>query len=313
MRGRGLRVAVLAALGLLGWTWLHSFWRHTVGNLTGDARWVWVTSELEKPYPTRGVFVASFRVSSPAPGALLKVCADREYVAFVNGVPAGCGWSRPGFRLDVYDVSHLLRPGENRVEIEVRSPTPVGGLLASLDLPEHGPNAIITGRDFALKTREGLAAPPVDWGAPPRYPWGYPQVFPRPRTLDQLLVEEPVAAGPPVKVAERSFIYRLAKPVYGYPVVRPGGSGWLWYSVSAGDEGAESLRDRVQVFMGAPDPLWEPEPQWVKEVLVVAGTPPKEVQVWPVAKPFRARAPGFVPGRHAPLPRTRWSFRNPPE
>lgn len=298
---------------VLAWSLLHGFWRREVGNLTGEARWVWVTRDLERPYPSRGAFVASFTVSEPGPGALLKVCADREYVAWLNGVAAACGWSRPGFRLDVYDVSHLLRPGANRLRIEVRSPTPVGGLLASLDLPGQRSNAVITGRDFFLETRGGLVPPPVVWGSPPRYPWGYPRVFSRPRTLDQLLVEEPVIAGHPVQLGPKSYLYRLPSMVFGYLVVQPSSSGWLWYAGGASGEDAGRLRERLQVFTGAPEVLLDPQPQWIEAILIVAGQPPTRVEVWPVAEPFRARAPGVVPGKLAPLPRTSWSYRNPPE
>ncbi|KDA53214.1 hypothetical protein EG19_06930 [Thermoanaerobaculum aquaticum] len=298
---------------LLGWAWLHGFWRQEVGNLTGEARWVWVTAELERPYPTRGVFVATFAVAEPGPGALLKVAADREYVAWVNNVPAACGWSRPGFRLDVYGISHLLRPGENRVRIEVRSPTPVGGLLASVDLPGQKTNAVVTGRDFLLETREGPVPPPVVWGSPPRYPWSFPRAFSRPRTLDQLLVEEPVAFGPPTPMGPKTYLYRLETPVFGYVVVHPEESGWVWYAAGANGEDLAALKERLQPFLGAPEVLLDPEPRWVSQVLVVAKGKPRAVEVWPVAEPFRARAPGVVPGKHAPLPRTRWSYRNPPE
>lgn len=307
------RKALSLGCVVLGWAWLHGFWRKEVGNLTGQARWIWVTAELERPYPTRAVFVAAFEVGEPGPGALLKVAADRDYVAWVNGVASACGWSRPGFRLDVYDISHLLRPGKNRVRIEVRSPTPVGGLLAALDLPGQKTNAVVTGRDFLLESKNGLVTPPVVWGAPPRYPWAYPRVFSRPRTLDQLLVEEPQPAALAAQVGARSYLYVFPTQVFGYVVVHPQVGGWLWYASGSSGETLEALRERLQPFLGAPEVLLDPEPGWVSQVLVVGAAPPKIVEVWPVAGPFRARAPGVVPGKHAPLPRTRWSYRNPPE
>ncbi len=307
------RRVVLGGCLILGWAWLHGFWRKEVGNLTGEAKWVWVTTELERPYPTRAVFVATLAVAEPGPGALLKVAADREYVAWVNDVAAACGWSRPGFRLDVYDISHLLRPGKNRLRIEVRSPTPVGGLLAAVDLPKQATNAVVTGRDFLLESKAGLMPPPVVWGSPPRYPWAYPRAFSRPRTLDQLLVEEPLVAAPPTPIAPKSYLYLFPTPVFGYTVMYPRGGGWLWYAIGSSGESLEELKERLQPFLGTPEVFLDPEPRWVGQVLVVAAAPPGDVEVWPVAEPFRARAPGVVPGKLAPLPRTRWSYRNPPE
>lgn len=312
--GRWLRSMATFALAVGGWAWLHSFWRSELYHLTGEAQWVWVTKELERPYPTQGVFEARFQLAQPGPGALLKVCADREYVAWVNGVVAGVGWSRPGFRLDVYDVSHLLRPGSNSVRIEVRSPTPVGGLLAALDLPGGKKNAVLSGRDFLLVESSGRRVPaPVVWGRPPRYPWAYPRPMPRPRTLDQIFLEEPVALSQAQQVAPRSWLFRLNQPIFGYVRIVPSGEGWLWYAVGREGEGLAELRERIGVYTASPNELWDPEPQWVSQVLVVARSAPAGVEVFPVLERFRARAPGAVQGKLGPVPRTRWRFRNPPE
>ncbi|MDW7967874.1 MAG: hypothetical protein RMI39_07105 [Thermoanaerobaculum sp.] len=257
MRRRSLAAWLLLWTFLLSsWAILHGFWRRQVGNLTGEARWVWVTQQLERPYPTRAVFVAPFSLPEPRPGVLLKVAADREYVAWVNGVLAACGWSRPGFRLDVYDVSHLVRPGRNALRLEVRSPTPVGGVLAAVDLPGVGKNALITGRDFFLEERSSLVPPPVVWGPPPRYPWGYPRLLSRPRTLDQLLVADPINVGPPRQVQGHTYLYQLDPPVFGYLWLIPDGAGWVWYAVGGGGEDLGPLRERFQVHIGAPKRSW---------------------------------------------------------
>lgn len=313
-QGSWLQRGVFWLVFLASWAWLHSFWREQISHVTGPARWVWVTNQLERPYPTRGVFVANFQVPQPGPGALLKVSADREYVAILNGVVAGCGWSRPGFRLDVYDVSHLLRPGPNTLRLEVRSPIPVGGLLAALDLPGLGKNAVISGRDFFLQQADGtLAPPPVDWGKPPRYPWGYPTPLPRPRTLDQLVVEEPLPLGLAAQEGPYRFVYRPPQPVFGYLWLIPASQGWVWYAVGGGGENLGQLMEKLQPYTGAPEPLLHPEPQWVGQVLVVAKRAPRSLEVWPVAEAFRSGAPGVVLGKLGPVPRTGWSFRNPPE
>lgn len=302
---------ILASLGVL---WLHGFWLGQLNHLTGEARWVWVTQEIERPYPVRGVFAASFTVSQLGPGALLKISGDREYVARVNGIVAGCGWSRPGFRLDVYDISHLLRPGLNTLELEVRSPTSVGGLLAAVDLPAQGKNVLVTGRDFFLvQEKDQRFPPPVVWGSPPRFPWGYPRLMSRPRTIDQVVLEVPVRLSGPSSLAPNGLLYALEAPIFGYLWVEPGDNSWLWYAVGEGEKSLQELRKNLTVFTGAPEGLLNPEPQWVSQILLIAKKPPKTVEIWPVAQRFRSQAPGFVPGKYAPVPRTRWYFRNPPE
>lgn len=87
----------------------------------------------------------------------------------------------------------------------------------------------------------------------------------------------------------------------------------MWYAVGREGEGLAELRERLGVCTGAKAALWDPEPQWVSQVLVVAAKAPEAVEVFPVVERFRARAPGVAPGKLGPVPRTRWSFRNPPE
>lgn len=301
-------------LVLIGALWLHSFWLGQLNHFTGEARWVWVTQELERPYPVRGVFEASFTISQLGPGALLKVTGDREYVARVNGVVAGCGWSRPGFRLDVYDISHLLRTGLNTVAIEVRSPTSVGGLLAAVDLPAQGKNVLVTGRDFFLvQEKHRRIPPPVIWGSPPRFPWGYPRPTSRPRTIDQVVLADPVPLPSPLLLSPNGLLYTLEVPIFGYLWVEPGDGGWLWYAIGQGEESPQELRRNLMAFTGPPDGLLNPEPVWVRKVLLMAKRPPVSVEIWPVAERFRNQAPGVVLGKYGPVPRTRWNFRNPPE
>ena len=105
----------------------HRFWMRQLSHLTGDAEWVWTTDVLSRLHPTTGLFVAGLRLDAPPGAALLKVCGDREYVVWINGTAAACGWSRPGFRLDMYDVAHLLRQGSNVLAFEVRSAAETGG------------------------------------------------------------------------------------------------------------------------------------------------------------------------------------------
>ena len=175
--GRRLALIGLAVVLLVAGRGVHRMWARQLSHLTGDAEWVWSTDALERIHQEAGLFVATFRVEAPTRSALLKVCGDREYVAYVNGTVAGCGWSRPGFRLDLLDVAHLLRVGANTLAVEVRSPTPVGGVLVALDVEGIGSNVVATGRSFVFRRRFDLS--PVAAGrGPASDAMGAPSAFP---------------------------------------------------------------------------------------------------------------------------------------
>ena len=316
-------VALLVALGGFA---LHRFWMRALLHLTGNAEWLWVTTSLERVFPAAGLFVGTLDLEQPAVDAVLKVAGDREYVVYINGSAAACGWSRPGFRLDLYDVTHLLRPGRNVIAAEVRSPTPVGALLLALDVGGRGTNVLVSGPEFRLRQTFSLMAegppeepPPVRWGLPPRFPWGYPAALPRPRTLDQVVVEDPLRV-------ERAHAEALAGG--GVAFTFPGRHfGYLWleferdgacYAVTvdgAAPPDAASLRRVAQpVVRVTGQRRWlDPEPRWIARVYAFGRCLPVAAELHPVPEEFRSTAPGVVPGRHGPVPRTRWTTRNPPE
>jgi hypothetical protein len=319
-------LAVVGA-GMLAALLLHRFWLRQLTHLTGDAQWVWVTDVLEHVHPEAGLFVASLHLNSPPGAALLKVCGDREYVVYVNDTPAACGWSRPGFRLDIYDVGHLLRQGENVIVAEVRSPTPAGGLLLALDVDGVGRNVLVSGPAFRARTHFSLGpigpadVPiPVDWGVPPRFPWGYPYPQSHPRTLDDVVVEEPLRI-------ERGLAHHLRgggwefvppQPVFGYLWVEFDSDGLDYLATSE----TSSARPNLVALRRSAQPIvrlrgqhrWlDPEPRLIGAVFVFGQHWPSAVELWPVAERFRLAAPGVVQGQHGLVPRTRWTTRTPPE
>lgn len=312
---------LLAALVLL-----HRYWLRQLTHLTGDAQWVWVTDALERVYPVAGLFTAPLRLAAPPARALLKVCGDREYVVYVNGTPAAAGWSRPGFRLEIFEVGHLLRQGDNLIACEVRSPTPAGGLLLALDVAGVGRNVLVSGPGmgrrsvFALdQVHAGERPVPVVWGAPPRFPWGYPTPLVRARTLDGVVVEEPIriTAEEAEDLPGGGRRFTLGEKVFGYL--------WLHFEtdgaafVAAGQADPEvsltDLRWSAQPVVRLPGQRqWlDPEPRLMDSVAVFGAAVPVAVELWPVAEEFRPGAPGVVSGTYGPVPRTRWTTRNPPE
>ncbi|MFH1176250.1 MAG: hypothetical protein V1750_02500, partial [Acidobacteriota bacterium] len=319
-RPLGLAVAMLAG-GLL----LHRFWLRELSHLTGEAEWIWVTDALERVYPVAGLFVARLDLAAPPPSALLKACGDREYVVYINGTAAACGWSRPGFRLDMYEVSHLLRQGENVIAVEARSPTPAGGLLVALDVGGVGQNVLVSGPSFTSRRTFSLARAvagddpvPVRWGVPPHFPWGYPQPQPYRRTLDQTVVDEPVRveAAKAVKLPGGGVSFALPEPVFSYLWLEFDGDGPCYLATTSEREGGElgELRRVAQpVARLRGQARWlDPEPRLFGAIYAFGRRLPSAVELWPVAEELRPGAPGAVRGRHGLVPRTRWTTRTPP-
>ena len=314
-----IAAAVIAA-GLV----VHRFWLRELSHLTGDAKWIWVTDTLERVYPVAGLFVAPIELSTPPTSALLKVCGDREYVVYINGTAAACGWSRPGFNLDLYEVGHLLHQGANSVAVEVRSPTPAGGVLLALDVAGVGRNVLVSGPAFALRRRFSLAMPtvddlpvPVTWGSPPRFPWGYPSPLPRPKTLDAVVVEEPLRWGveQATELARGGWWLALDRPRFGYLRIEFESDGLDYLATSAETSlDTNALRSSAQPIARVKGQTeWlDPEPRVIGGVCVFGRYRPRAFELLPVPEEFRPVAPGVVPGKHGLVPRTRWTTRTPP-
>jgi hypothetical protein len=312
--------AAIIAAGLV----VHRFWLREFSHLTGDAQWIWAEDTLERVHPVAGLFVAPLQLSAPPPSALLKVCGDREYVVYINGTAAACGWSRPGFNLDLYEIGHLLHQGENAVAVEVRSPTPVGGVLLALDIAGVGRNVLVSGPAFALQPRFSLAPAgreglpvPVTWGAPPRFPWGYPSQRPRPKTLDAVVVEEPLRreASNATELERGGWSLVLERPHFGYLWIEFDSDGLDYLATTPeATSNADDMRSVAQPIVRVKGQThWlDPEPRMIGAVYVFGRYRPRAFEIWPVPEEFRPVAPGVVQGKHGLVPRTRWRTRIPP-
>jgi hypothetical protein len=323
-RQRLVLVAVAAGIMLAGYA-VHAFWKRELSHLTGRAEWIWVTDVLDPIHTQAALFVASLHLNEPPPAALLKICGDREYVAYVNGTAAACGWSRPGFRLDLFDVGHLLKQGDNVIAVEVRSPTPVGALLLALDVDRVGRNVLVSGPAFVARSHFSLAATdptdrpvPVRWGRPPHFPWGYPRPLSHPRTLDETVVEDPVRVSGSAahQLPGGGWEFVLPKPINGYLWLEFNGDGMAYVATARakGPESAEAFRDEASpvVRVQGQERWLDPQPQVISRVYVFGLQEPRAVEIWPVSDEFSSAAPGVVPGNFGPVPRTRWTTRTHP-
>jgi hypothetical protein len=318
-------ILVLAGVILGAGGALHAFWSRQLSHITGDAEWIWVTDDLEKIHDQSALFVAPLHLDGPPSSAVMKVCGDAEYVVYVNRTPAACGWSRPGFRLDLYDIAALLHQGDNVIAVEVRSPSPVGGLLFALDVDGVGQNILVSGRGFMSRSHFALTAHdatdhkvPVLWGRPPLFAWGYPTPLPHPRTLDETLVEDPIRIGASQarEVVGGGWEFDLPRAVFGYLWIEFSGDGAASCAVRNEPEVDIGLaREEAQPIVRLPgQQRWlDPQPELVGKVLVFGVRPPQAVEVWPIPEEFSSTAPGVVIGKNAPVPRTRWTTRIPLE
>ncbi len=189
--------AVALTLAIRGGRWAAARW----GGVTGGAQWIWVEHERRAPQPLGFYLARDFSLPAPLPAsARLLVQGDPEYVLYLNGQRVGAGGWLPGDRVDVYDVSSLLRPGGNRLIAELRSGDGGGGFLASLVDGADGRALVVSdtrwrafrryrlglvrgwlpvapllaaggARAFAVSAA-GAGAAALAWGRPPIGRWG---------------------------------------------------------------------------------------------------------------------------------------------
>ncbi|NCO69387.1 MAG: hypothetical protein GW878_02550, partial [Acidobacteria bacterium] len=215
---------------------------------------------------------------------------------------------------------------DNTLIAELRSPTSAGGLLLALDVDGVGRNVLVSGLSFTFRNRFSLAAGrgpdsevPVVCGDPPRFPWGYPTLVSRPRTLDACVVEDPVR----VPVARASELpgggwrFTVGRPVMGYLWIEFADDRPSWVVSMPHHDGVDFrwARSIAQPVIRVPGQTrWlDPEPREFGQVLVFGRGRPVAVEVWPLDEAVSSSAPGVVRAMSGLEPRTRWTTRNPPE
>ncbi len=161
----------------------------TASLVTGRAQWIWREMDRRDIHPTAFYAIRDFGVAAPPKTARLLITADEEYVATLNGkrIAAGTCFRRgSGTLLDSYEVGPFLRPGGNRLVVEVRSGRGTGGLLAALRSGET--ELVVTDESWRIFLRHELGLvrgwlplgdagePAFCWGYPPIGRWGRPRI-----------------------------------------------------------------------------------------------------------------------------------------
>ena len=168
-----LGVAIVSAAGALAWARSLRDRSHLV---TGSARWIWFSVDIDEPKPVRFYAERDFRLETVPASAKAKLFVDRRGSLIINGSRFAAAQQRPGSPLRVLEIAPALVVGVNRAVIEAESPTGAGGILFCLDLPDG--RSIVSDGSWRVSLSQavlaggGGAAAGV-WGKPPMYPWGY--------------------------------------------------------------------------------------------------------------------------------------------
>lgn len=135
--GRLLLLVISGAVALASFEHAWARLQARVSEPGRGADWIWAADidpgDQRRAPETAGFYTSrDFELEHIPPAAWLEIVADEAYVLYLNGRWLGAGTYRSGEPADLYPVESLLRQGNNRIAVELRSVRGVGGLLASL-------------------------------------------------------------------------------------------------------------------------------------------------------------------------------------
>jgi len=152
---------------------------------TGSAEWIWEEGRHRQIGPWVLWAVRDFELPQVPGSVRLLALADEVYVAHVNGRRVGSDVYHEGMVPDRYEVASWLRPGANRLAVELRSGRGAGGLLLALVDGATGEQLLGTDDRWTVFHRDhpGIlegwlplseGEPAFSWGSPPVGRWGLP-------------------------------------------------------------------------------------------------------------------------------------------
>lgn len=152
---------------------------------TGSAEWIWEEGRHRQIGPWVLWAVRDFELPEVSDSVRLLALADEVYVVHVNGRRVGSDVYHEGMAPDRYEVASWLRPGANRLAVELRSGRGAGGLLLALVDGVTGEQLLSTDDDWTVFHRDhpGIlegwlplseGEPAFSWGSPPVGRWGLP-------------------------------------------------------------------------------------------------------------------------------------------
>ena len=160
---------------------------------TGGAQWIWAQGALDRSEPVAFYAVRDFELDSPPARASARILADEAYILYVNGRRVGSSAYYAGAPLDTYPLDSLLRPGWNRVAVELRSGRGAGGLLCALFVEDDAKPLLGSDGDWRIfhdtaGILDGMrpvadGRPALVWQSPPTGGWGVPRLARRTAAL----------------------------------------------------------------------------------------------------------------------------------
>ena len=196
--GLGRRALLYLAAGLVALGALERSARVLVSRHvlpTAGAEWIWSPGARELADGLAFYAVRDVELDAPPERAYLHVLADEAYVLHLNGRRVGSGAYFARAPLDTYVLERALRPGWNRVVVELRSGRGAGGLLVALFADGEDHPLVKSDQSWRIfsdaagvvdGTRPFADGGPVQvWQVPPHGGWGAPRVAGERTTFDR--------------------------------------------------------------------------------------------------------------------------------